>query len=113
MRRCLIFLIIGAIVIAATIVYALVFGNFIPEAKTLLPLPWFQLSMVDLYLGFLLFGGWVLYREKSGTIAVCWIILLLLLGNVVACMYAIIAMMRSHGNWAHFWLGDRMPDMKN
>jgi len=113
MRRCLTLLIIGAVVIAATIVYALLFGNFIPEAKMLLPLPWFQLSMVDLYLGFLLFGCWILYREDSRITAICWIILLLILGNVVACIYAIIAMVRSRGNWAHFWLGDRMPDMTN
>ncbi|MAB83158.1 MAG: hypothetical protein CMJ24_06945 [Phycisphaerae bacterium] len=113
MRRCLILLIVGAVVIASTIIYALVAGNFTAEAVTMFPLPWFQLSMVDLYLGFLLFGGWVLFREPSRTAAVVWIVLLLTLGNVTACVYAIRAIVRSGGDWTHFWLGDRMSGSAN
>ena len=63
MRRCLILLIAGAVVIASTIIYALVAGNFTAEAVTMFPLPWFQLSMVDLYLGFLLFWRLVCARH--------------------------------------------------
>ncbi len=110
MRRCLTLLIVGAVVIASAIIYALVAGNFMAEARAMFPLPWFQLSMVDLYLGFLLFAGWVLFRERSRGIAVVWIVLLLTLGNLTACVYAIRALVRSGGDWTRFWLGDHAID---
>ncbi len=109
MRTAVRLLIIGFIVMAAGIAYALIFGEFFSEAKVLFRYPWFHLSMIDLYIGFLLFCGWVLYRERSPVIASAWIISVLLLGNLASCLYAIIAARRANGNWQSFWMGARTP----
>ena len=105
MRRCMNILLLCAVAMAGAIIYALVTGNFLEEAGLLFPLPWFQLALADLYLGFLLFGGWILYRERSHGRAVGWIIILCLLGNIASCIYAVRALVQARGDWQQFWLG--------
>lgn len=105
MRTCSHLLIAGAVIMAAVIVYGFVAGQFMQEASVLFPLPWFQVTLADLYLGFALFGGWIFYRESSRGTATLWLISLCLLGNLAACLYAGIAMRRCQGNWRQFWIG--------
>ena len=107
MSRAIIVLVIGFFIMAAGITYALIWGDFVVELKIMQGLPWFHLLMLDLYVGFLLFGGWIVFREKSMGIALVWILLLLCLGNLLACLYAAFALARSQGNWQRFWMGDR------
>ena len=104
-------LIIGGSIIALAIIYALVFGTFWQEAEVLFPLPWFQLTLIDLYLGFFLFAGWIWFREESAGKAIIWIVVLCLLGNLAACVYAILALAKSKGDWPSFWMGSAI-DMK-
>ncbi|MFT5423855.1 MAG: putative membrane protein [Phycisphaerales bacterium] len=107
MRRTIITLSLGFFIMAAGIAYALILGNFFEEAELMFLLPWFHLSMLDLYMGFLLFAGWILYREKTLVPAVIWIALLLSLGNLTACLYATVALVGAQGNWQTFWMGRR------
>jgi Protein of unknown function (DUF1475) len=107
MRNATILLTLGFIVMAIGIAYALIQGNFFDELEIMRSLPWFHLSMLDLYIGFFLFSGWILYRERTLVHAVVWIILLLSLGNLTACLYAVFALVRSRGNWQRFWMGVR------
>ena len=105
MRNPIIILALGFIIMAVGIAYALIQGNFFNELEIMRPLPWFHLSMLDLYIGFILFAGWILYRERTLMRAMLWIILLLTLGNLIACLYAVVALVRSQGNWQRFWMG--------
>lgn len=107
MRNATIILSLGFIVMAVGIVYALILGDFFAELEIMRPLPWFHLSMLDLYVGFLLFAGWILFREKSLVKAIVWIALLLLLGNLIACLYAAVAIVLARMNWQAFWMGSR------
>jgi len=107
MQIVVIFLAVGFMIMAGAIGYALIAGEFFEEAGVLLDLPWFHLSMIDLYVGFLLFGGWILFRERSRPVAIMWIVALLLLGNLASCFYAMLAAVRAQGDWGAFWLGDR------
>jgi len=107
-----IFLLLGGIIMVLAIIYVLVFGNFLDEARVLFPLPWFQLTLIDLYLGFFLFGGWILFREESRAKAVGWIVVICVLGNLAACIYALKALVQSRGNWTAFWLGHRQATMQ-
>ena len=109
MQRCLSILLAGAAIMAVAIVYALIFGNFWDEAETMFPLPWFQLAMLDLYIGFFVFGGWVLYREPSRGVAVGWIVVFCLLGNLATCLYAARALVKARGDWTRFWMGHHAP----
>ena len=101
------FLLLGVIIMAAAILYAVVLGDFFEEASVLIGLPWFHLSMIDLYVGFFLFGGWIAYRERSMGCTIVWLVLLCSLGNLVACLYALLAVIRSEGDWSRFWMGAR------
>ena len=97
----------GAVVMAAGIAYAFVVGNLWSEADLMLPLPWFHLSMIDLYVGFLLFSGWIIFREHRVGVAIAWVVAVMLLGNFASCGYALIAALRAGGDWQRFWLGSR------
>lgn len=110
MGRAKVLLGVGAVVIAAAIVYGFAAGGLFEEARILFGYPWFHVSMIDLYLGFFLVAGWIAYREKSVGRTLVWLVLLCTLGNLVSCLYALWALNQSRGDWRRFWLGWRAED---
>ena len=107
MRFALLLLILGAVVMGLTITYGFVAGDFWAEGAQLMEMPWGRVSLIDVYVGFLLFAGWVFYRERSVAVAVVWLVLILTLGNFTTCVYAVIALLRSGGDAHRFWRGHR------
>lgn len=97
----------GVIAMGAVLVYAFSVGDFQAEGSILLSMPWGIVSLVDLYVGFTLFAGWIIYREKSPWVAALWVLLLMTLGFFAGSLYALIALFKSDGDWARFWQGDR------
>ena len=96
---------LGAVVMGATILYGFIVGNFFDEAAVLIHMPWFHVSMIDLYIGFWLFSGWIIYRERSLARSIPLVIGLMLLGHVLSCAYVVYALYRSNGDWTRFWTG--------
>ena len=96
---------LGLLAMTGIILYAFIVGDFNREGAQLLAIPWGQVSMVDLYVGFILFSGWIIYREKSLARSVIWVVLMMLLGNWTAGLYALVALLTSRGDWKRFWLG--------
>ena len=90
---------------AATIVYGFAAGDFGDEGSAILDLAWGRVSLIDLYLGFVLFGGWILLREPSVR-AVPWLVALAVLGNLAAAIYAYLAA-RNADTVEGFLIGDR------
>ena len=109
MRGVKVYCALGILWMTAAIIYGFVVGDFFGEAKILFKYPWFQISMVDLYTGFSLFSGWVIFRERSAGASIGWIIAFILLGNPATCAYALIAAIRSKGDWQTFWMGKNRP----
>jgi Protein of unknown function (DUF1475) len=109
MRAAMIVASLGAAALIVLIVQALVYGRFGDEGSILFALLWGRVTLADLYAGFALFSGWVLFRERSKARAVSWIALVLCLGNAFTLVYVAVALARSGGSWARFWLGDRDP----
>ena len=103
---------LGVLAMTAVLVYAFAVGDFRAEGSELLAMPWGIVSLVDLYIGFFLFAGWIAYREKSILKAAVWIILLMVLGFFIGSLYALLALLTSKGDWHQFWLGDRRPNPK-
>ena len=101
---------LGALAMGASLIYGFVAGSFSEEGKTLTSLPWGRVSLVDVYVGFSLFSGWIFFREKSVPKAAAWTISVMILGNFAASIYALLALWRSHGDWKRFWLGQRRDD---
>ena len=107
MQRATIFCVIGAVVVFAAIVYGFVVGSLFGEAPDLIKYPWFHVSMIDLYAGFAMIAAWIIFRERSAGRSAVWIVLLMTLGNVLAFVYALLALRQSGGNWQRFWMGNR------
>jgi predicted small integral membrane protein len=98
---------LGLLAMAGILVYGFTVGNFTQEGNVLLSMPWGIVSLVDLYVGFILFSGWIVYREKSVVRSVAWVVLVMTLGFFTASLYTLIALQTSSGDWKRFWMGKR------
>jgi uncharacterized protein DUF1475 len=103
----------GFFIMSFFIFYAVVFGDFSKESSVLTSMPWGIVSLVDIYLGLILFSCWVIWREQDKRIASVWMLLILALGNVVSCLYILKAAYESDGNILGFWLGKQKVEAKN
>ena len=101
---------LGLLAMTAVLIYGFTVGDFAEEGKQLLSMPWGIVSLVDLYVGFALFSGWIIYREKSLWRSVVWVALMMVLGFFTASLYTLVALQRSGGDWRRFWLGRRWAD---
>ncbi len=101
---------LGLLAMTAVLIYGFSAGDFATEGKQLLSMPWGIVSLVDLYVGFILFSGWIVYREKSAIRSVVWVVLMMVLGFWTASLYTLIALQTSGGDWRRFWLGQRSAE---
>jgi hypothetical protein len=96
---------IGILAMTTVLIYGFTVGDFFAEGSKLAAMPWGIVSLVDLYTGFTLFSGWIIYREKSLPIAILWTIGMMTLGFFAGSLYAFLALYSSGGDWRKFWLG--------
>ena len=96
---------LGILAMTGIIGYAFAAGNFGVEGSKLLAMPWGIVSLVDLYVGFILFSGWIIYREKSPVMTVVWVVLMMVLGFFTGSLYTFLALQNSKGDWKKFFLG--------
>ncbi len=99
--------IIGLLAMTGVILYAFVAGDFGTEGAWITSHPWGIVSLVDLYVGFVIFSLWIVYREKSPVAAVIWVTLMMVLGNWTAALYVLLALVKCRGDWKTFWMGSR------
>ena len=98
---------LGLLAMTGILAFAFTSGDFFKEGSALLAMPWGIVSLVDLYVGFSLFSGWIIYREKSPWQAALWVILMMTLGFFTASLYVLVALQKSGGSWNIFWHGHR------
>jgi len=101
---------LGVLAMATALIYGFTQGDFGKDGGELLRNPWGIVSLVDLYTGFILFSGWVFYRESSPVSAILWIILIMVLGFFAGALYTLVALYSSQGEWSTFWMGEHAPD---
>jgi hypothetical protein len=99
--------ILGTLAMGIALIYGFRAGTLSQDGAALVKMPWGIVSLLDVYVGFILFSGWILYREKNFFLALLLVILVMVLGNFIASGYALLALTGSHGNWKKFWLGAR------
>lgn len=99
--------ILGLLAMTAVLIYGFTAGNFIEDGATLLSNPWGIVSLVDLYVGFILFSIWIVYRENSVINSAIWVFFMMILGFFTGALYTFIALQRSDGDWNVFWRGKR------
>ena len=95
----------GLLAMTVVLVYGFTVGNFSEDGNKILGNPWGIVSLVDLYTGFILFSGWIIFRERSVLTAGIWVVLMMVLGFFTASLYVLIALYRSGGDWQLFWMG--------
>ena len=95
----------GLFAMTGVLIYGFTVGNFSSEGTKLLGMPWGIVSLVDLYVGFILFSAWIVYREKAWLPSVIWVVLMMVLGFWAGALYAFIALQTSGGDWKKFWMG--------
>jgi hypothetical protein len=95
----------GMIIMSMAVAYAFSQGDFAKEGATLTESPWGILTLVDVYIGFVLFSCWVILREEHVLTASFWIASIMILGNIISCLYLFIALIKSNGDKKTLLLG--------
>lgn len=98
---------LGLLAMTVVLVYGFTVGNFSEDGAKIITNPWGIVSLVDLYVGFTLFSGWIVYREKAWLPSVIWVVLMMTLGFWAGALYTLIALQTSGGDWKRFWMGKR------
>ena len=110
MRIAKILAVIGFIIMFVSLTYGFTVGDFNAEGAELVALIWGKISLIDVYIMFLIFWGWIVYREKSALRSGLWLVAMLVLGSLTACAYLFLALQGSGGDWKKFWLGQRYQE---
>ncbi len=97
----------GLLAMTGILIYAFTRGDFSGEGSKLLAMPWGIVSLVDLYVGFSLFSGWIVFREKTWLPSVIWVVLMMCMGFWAGALYTFLALQSSGGDWKRFWYGKR------
>lgn len=111
MRYAILLGLVGLLAMTGILLYAFTQGDFSGEGQIILSIPWGIVSLVDLYVGFFLFSGWIVYREKSWLVSLPWVAAMMVLGFFTASLYVIVAARQSRGDWTCFWMGKRAPQL--
>lgn len=82
------------VVMAVTILLGFAAGDFGDEGGIIIDLAWGKVTLIDLYVGLGLFGGWIALRERSCR-TLPWLAALAVLGNLAAAAYAFFAALRA------------------
>jgi len=97
----------GLLAMTAVLVYGFTVGDFSADGAIILSNPWGIVSMGDLYVGFILFSGWIIFREKALLSSILWVVLMVVLGFWAGSLYTFLALQGSQGDWKRFWMGKR------
>lgn len=77
-------------IMGGMIVYSMVVGDFFGEGSILMSLVWGQMSLVDLYVGFVLVYAWIFYREKAVIPRILWFVAMMVFGNLTFAVYILL-----------------------
>jgi hypothetical protein len=97
----------GSAAMFALIAKASLDGHFMAEGSVLYALWWGKVTLADLYAGFFLMCGWILFREQRLARALLFVLLVMSLGNAFTLAYVAVALARSGGSATRFFLGAR------
>lgn len=102
---------LGALAMAGAILNGFINGDFGEDGAALLRNPWGVVSLVDLYVGFILFSLWIGFREARASVAAVWIVFMMVLGFFTASVYVLVVLHQSRGDWLTFFLGARKAEL--
>jgi hypothetical protein len=89
MRSVRILAMTAVVIMGVTVVTGFLSGDFFDEGGDIWSLAWGRVTLIDLYVGLGLFGGWVAIRELRWPSIVAWWLGLVVLGNLGAALYLV------------------------
>jgi hypothetical protein len=107
MRIAKIISLLGVLAMTVVLIYGFTAGDFVEDGAELLSNPWGIVSIVDLYVGFILFSGWIIFREQSVLRSIVWVFFMMVLGFFTGALYTFVALQTSGGDWQRFFMGSR------
>lgn len=81
--------VLATLVMVVTIAFGFAVGDFAREGSSIWSLAWGKVTLIDLYVGLVLFAAWVALREKTPVAAGAWWLALIVLGNLAAAVYLV------------------------
>ncbi len=78
--------------------YAVLTGDFLAEFNTMSTMPWLLITLLDIYVGFILFSMWVCWREQNALLALAICAAIMMLGNIASCLYVLYAVHGAGGS---------------
>ncbi len=94
----------GTLMVGA-LIYGSRTGDFFSDGAALLQNPWGVVTLVEVYIGYVLFSAWIIQRERSMLTAGFWVLALMVIGHLVSAIYIIKATHQARGRLAYFWSG--------
>lgn len=102
--------VLGTLAMAVVILWAALSVNFFEAGAELMDNPWGVVSLVDLYVGFIIFSAWIVYRETSVPAKITWIAFMMVFGFLTASIYLLFVIRQSQGDWQRFFHGERVTE---
>jgi len=90
--------ILGTIAMSIALFNGFFNGSFFDDGGALFDNPWGIVSLVDLYVGFVIFSIWIVYREKSLLSQGIWVGFMMIFGFLTSSIYLLYVLYHSKGN---------------
>lgn len=100
--------VVAVVSMVAAISYGFLTGSFFDDGSAIWALPWGRVTLIDLYVGLAIFALWVAIREARMSIKFFWWVGLVVLGNLAAAIYLMLASFSS-ANYRELLLGKHRP----
>lgn len=101
---------LGLIAMTLGLANGFINGDFFKDGASLFRNPWGVMSLVDLYVGFVLFSMWVAFREKHIFSKVIWITGMMILGFFTGALYVLYAFYTCKDDWQVFFMGSKITN---
>ena len=105
MKTAIFIAIIGVISMTLALLNGFLNGDFSSDGALLMANPWGIVSLVDLYVGFVLFSLWIAFRETHLAAKVLWITGMMVFGFLTGSLYVLIILIRSKGDLKYVFFG--------
>lgn len=103
----------GFLALLGAIIYGVAARDIVAEGNIMLAIYWGQFTFIDIYVAFIVFYLWIVFREKSLIKSIVWFFLIMLGGSMTILLYLFIAVRYSGSSWGKFIAGQRLEEIKN
>jgi len=104
---------LGFLLLFGAIIYGVAARDIMSEGNIMLAVYWGQFTFIDIYVAFIVFYLWIVFREKSVLKSIIWFFLIMLGGSMSIMLYLFIAARTCNDSWGKFIAGKRLKEISN